>query len=125
MSDKQKIKSEMSGYERLIVWQRAHQLAIATYTITKTFPKDEKFGIISQMRRCAVSVPANIVEGYQRRSVKEKLNFFNIAHGSLAELGYYLKLTGDLGYLVPETQAQLADLRNEVGRLLHGFIKSY
>ena len=125
MRDGEQAKSETSGYERLIVWQRAHQLALATYTVTKAFPKDEKFGIISQMRRCAVSVPANIVEGYQRRSVKEKLNFFNIAHGSLAELGYYLKLTGDLGYLVPEKHSQLVELRDEVGRLLHGFIKSY
>lgn len=69
--------SDQVGYRKLIVWERAHSLVKEIYKYTGNFPKDELFGLVSQIRRCAVSVPANIVEGYSRKSVKEKLNFFN------------------------------------------------
>ncbi len=82
------------------------------------------FGLISQMRRAAVSVPANIVEGYARYWQKEKIQFYNIARGSLSELEYYLDFSFRLGYLTKENYLNLVKLRNETGRLLHGFVLS-
>ena len=108
-----------------MVWQKAHQLVLLVYSATKSFPKEEVFGLTSQMRRCAVSVPANIVEGYGRKSDKEKLNFFNIAKGSLTELEYYIELTLELGYINEKGFSDLVQLRSDVGRLLNGFSKSY
>ncbi len=108
-----------------MVWQKAHQLVLLVYSSTKSFPKEEVFGLTSQMRRCAVSVPANIVEGYGRKSDKEKLNFFNIAKGSLTELEYYIELTLELGYINEKSFNDLVQLRSDVGRLLNGFSKSY
>ena len=94
------------------------------YKITKAFPRDELFGLISQMRRCAVSVVANIVEGYGRKTSANKLQFYYIAQGSLTELEYYVDLSFDLDYLNQEDYKDLQALRDEVGRLLHGFIRS-
>ncbi|MEK7194905.1 MAG: four helix bundle protein [Patescibacteria group bacterium] len=108
-----------------MVWQKAHRLVLLVYSATKSFPKEEVFGLTSQMRRCAVSVPANIVEGYGRKSDKEKLNFFNIAKGSLTELEYYIELTLELGYINEKGFSDLVQLRSDVGRLLNGFSKSY
>ncbi len=116
--------SDQVGYKKLIVWQKAHQLAIKIYKVTKIFPRDELFGLISQMRRCAVSVAANIVEGYSRRSNKEKLNFYNIARASLSETEYYIDLSFELSYIDKEIYDDLLNSRAEVGRLLNGFINS-
>jgi len=118
-------KSDQVGYKKLIVWQKSHLLVKEIYKITGNFPKDELFGLTNQMRRCAVSVPANIVEGYSRKSVKEKLNFYNIARGSLSELEYYIDLSFDLKYIEEEKYKELLVVRAEVGRLLNGFIKSF
>ena len=112
------------GYRRLVVWQKAHALALHMYAVTREFPKDEMFGLTSQMRRSAVSVPANVVEGYARASSKEKNQFLHIARGSLAELEYYLDLTLDLGYISHKQHNELINLRNDTGRVLHGFIRS-
>ncbi|MFQ6084527.1 MAG: four helix bundle protein [Candidatus Aminicenantia bacterium] len=106
------------------MWQEADKLAFDVYKITKEFPREEMFGLISQMRRAAVSVPANIVEGYSRSSKKEKLQFYNIAKGSLTELEYYLDFSFKLDYMNREEHNKLTELRNKVGRLLGGFIKS-
>lgn len=121
----QQVTSNNQGYKRLVVWQKAHRLVLLVYSATKSFPKEEVFGLTSQMRRCAVSVPANIVEGYGRKSDKEKLNFFNIAKGSLTELEYYIELTLELGYINEKGFSDLVQLRSDVGRLLNGFSKSY
>lgn len=115
---------ENAGYRKLNVYLKAHKLAIFVYKTTKKFPRDELFGLISQMRRCAVSVPANIVEGYGRRTANDKLQFYYIARGSLTELEYYIGLAYDLGYIPAEDYKNLQLLRDEVGRLLSGFIKS-
>lgn len=112
------------GYRKLIVWQKADQLAFSVYGVTKKYPKEEMFGITSQMRRCAVSVPANIVEGYARRGVKEEANFCNIAYGSIAELEYFLDFSLRLEYLTEKDYNQLMTLRDETARLLMGYIKS-
>ena len=109
-------------FQDLQVWQRAHQLALGIYEVTKSFPDNEKFGLISQMRRAAVSVPANIAEGFKKRSEKDKANFYNISQGSLEELRYYLILAKDLKYL--DNIEELSDLIDEVGRMLHGLIRS-
>lgn len=117
-------QGNQKGYRNLIVWQEADKLAFDVYKITKEFPREEMFGLISQMRRAAVSVPANIVEGYSRSSKKEKLQFYNIAKGSLTELEYYLDFSFKLDYMNREEHNKLTELRNKVGRLLGGFIKS-
>lgn len=112
------------SYRRLVVWQKADELAFQIYLITKNFPKEEIFGLTSQMRRAAFSVPANIVEGYARSFNKEKIQFYMIARGSLTELEYSIDFSLRLKYLSDEQHLKLTSLRNEVGRLLNGFINS-
>jgi len=106
----------------LQVWQEAHQLVLLVYTLTKRFPDDEKFGLISQMRRAATSVPANIAEGFKRRGIQEKIRFYNIAEGSLEEIKYFLILSKDLGY-IPSSTNEMARAET-IGKLLHGLIAS-
>ncbi|MDP3729353.1 MAG: four helix bundle protein [bacterium] len=113
-----------AGYKKLNVYLQAHELVIMVYQLTKKFPRDELFGLVSQMRRCAVSVPANIVEGYGRRTNKDKVHFYYISRGSLNELEYYIDLSFNLGYLDKEAYNNLFSLRDDCGRLLNGFIKS-
>lgn len=113
-----------NGYKHLNVWIKAHDLVLMVYKVTKNFPKEEIFGLVSQMRRCAISVPANIVEGYGRRTSKDKLQFYYIARGSLNELEYYIDLSMELCYVTNDEYNDLIVLRNDVGRLLNGLIKS-
>jgi len=108
-------------FEDLVVWQKAHQLVIKIYRLSKTFPKDEIFGLTSQLRRAAVSVPANIVEGFKRVSRADKLRFYNIAQGSLEEVRYYFILSQDLGYA---QTVELMEKLVEVSRLLEAFMRS-
>ena len=112
------------GYKNLTVYQKADDLAVLVYLATRGFPKDELFGLTSQMRRCAVSVPANIVEGCGRRTKKDQAQFYYIARGSLNELEYYIDLAYKLKYVDEKKYNELIDIRSVVGRLLHGFIKS-
>jgi four helix bundle protein len=116
------MKSSLQGYRSLIVWQKADELAFQIYLVTNKFPKEEMFGLISQMRRSAVSVPANLVEGYARTSAKEKAQFYSIARGSLSELEYFIDFSFRLSYISKFEHELLVHLRNEVGRLLHGFL---
>ncbi|MCJ7458569.1 MAG: four helix bundle protein [candidate division Zixibacteria bacterium] len=109
-------------FEDLEVWKKAHKLVLGIYKLTRDFPKEEKFGLVSQMRRAAVSVPANLAEGFKKRSLRDKSNFYNIAQGSIEELRYYLILAKDLNY-VPENQ-ELINATEEIGRMLHGLIRS-
>lgn len=109
------------SFEDLIVWQKAHELVIGVYKITKMFPSEEKFGLVSQIRRSSVSVPANIAEGFVKKGIKDKSNFYNIAQGSLEELKYFLILAKDLEYAEDKNLILKAD---EVGRLLNGLISS-
>lgn len=108
-------------FEDLIVWQKAHQLVIKIYRLSKGFPKAEMFGLTSQLRRAATSVPANIVEGFKRVTRADKLRFYNIAQGSLEEVRYYLILSQDLEYA--EASELMEDLEG-VSRLLEAFMKS-
>lgn len=119
-----KIEAYIPGYKNLEVWKAADELAIAVYQFTRNYPKEELFGLVSQMRRCAVSVPANIVEGYGRRTDKDKLQFYYIARGSLNELEYYLDISRRLGYLPEAEHARAIELRGNVGKLLHGLMRA-
>jgi four helix bundle protein len=102
-------------FQDLLVWQQAHQWVLALYAYTAAFPKQEVYGLVSQMRRAAISIPANIAEGFRRRGKADKARFLNIAEGSLEESRYYLILAQDLGY--GDTQKLLAQLE-EVSRLV-------
>jgi len=114
--------AEIRSFRDLTKWQEAHQLVLMVYEVTKAFPDQEKFGLISQMRRAAVSVPANIAEGFKRRGLKDKIHFYNVAEGSLEELKYFFVLSEDLGYL--DSNRDLVDQSKTVGRLLNGLIAS-
>lgn len=109
------------SFEDLIVWQKAHQLTLSIYGMTKSFPREEIFGLSSQMRRAAVSVPSNIAEGFQRSGTKDKIRFFNIAQGSLEELRYQLILTRDLQFADTAPAMLLA---TEVAKLLNAYLRS-
>lgn len=114
---------ENKGYKKLRVYEEAHKLVKDVYLVTDKFPKSELFGLTSQMRRSAVSVVANILEGQARSSRKEFRQFLNIANGSLVELEYYLELALDLKYLSEEQYLELENQRHSAGLLLGGLIK--
>ncbi len=86
------------SFEQLIVWQKAHQFVLGIYRLTENFPRNETYGLTSQLRRAAVSIPANIAEGFKKRGRADKVRFMNIAQGSLKECRYYLILAKDLNY---------------------------
>ena len=92
------LEEASKSYENLSVWQKAHSLVLEIYIITKNFPKEELYGLTSQLRRAAISVPANIAEGFGRFSVAEKIRFYNISQGSLNEVKYYLLLAKELKF---------------------------
>ena len=112
------------GYKKLEVWKKADVLAKAVYAVAASFPKDEIYGVTSQLRRAALSIPVNIVEGAGRQGRKEFKQFANIALGSLAESEYLLEFCKDIGYLKDEDFLRLELLRAEVGKLLWGLYKS-
>ncbi len=115
---------EEKGYKKLIVWQKADDLAYQVYMATKIFPKEGIYGITSQLRRAALSIPTNVVEGYGRQGRKELKQFVNIALGSLAEVEYLLGFSLRLKYLTIEEHKKVQDLRQQVGNLLWKFYKS-
>ncbi len=115
---------ENIGYKKLNVYQKANQLVINIYKITKKYPKLELFGLVSQIRRASVSVVANIVEGWARRTTKDKIRFLYNARGSLTEVEYYLDLSKQLKYINNKEHEIINNLRIEVAKLLNGFIKS-
>jgi len=112
----------MRSWSDLIIWKKSHQFTLDVYKITANFPESEKYGIISQIRRAAYSVPSNIVEGHSRKTDKEFLNFLHIARGSLEEVKYFLLLSKDLNYLASEVYEKLISLASEVSYLLQKFI---
>lgn len=108
-------------FEDLLVWQKAHMFVLTVYRITEIFPKYEIYGLTSQLRRAAVSIAANIAEGFRKRSKADKVRFLNIAQGSVEECRYYLILTKDLEY------ADVSDARlllQEVSKLLEAYTRS-
>ena len=109
-------------FRQLETWQEAHRLVLMVYGITKGYPGDERFGLVSQMRRAAVSIPANIAEGFKRRGIKDKIRFYNISEGSLEELDYFFILSQGLEYIPSNTD--LMAQSETVGRLLNGLVAS-
>ncbi len=108
---------------KLIVWQKAHELVLKIYEVTKEFPKDELFALTSQIRRAAVSIPSNIVEGKARGSNKEYNRFLLIARGSLEEVKYQILLAKDLKYIDDMKYKEVLNIALETGKLLAGLIK--
>ena len=113
----------MKGHEDLRVWQKAMDLVISIYRLTKSFPKSELYGLTSQMQRATVSVPSNIAEGHPLKQTQAYCRHLAIAGGSLAELQTQLQIADRLGYLGPEFKPVLEDAR-EVGRMLAGLRRS-
>ncbi len=107
----------------LKAWEKSHKLVLLVYKATVAFPEHEKYGLVSQIRRCAISVPSNIAEGFKRRG-KDKFNFYYYAEASLEELKYQILLSYELKYIKKEKFIQLSELANETGRILNGWIKS-
>lgn len=113
----------MQNYKELKVWEKAHQVTLNVYKISKSFPKDEIYGLTSQLRRASASIPANIAEGCGKNSQLDLANFLNIALGSANETEYFLILSTDLGYLTNEDFERLSDHINEVKAMLISLIQ--
>jgi four helix bundle protein len=105
-------------FEDLVVWQKAHQFVLSVYRLTDNFPKSELYGLTSQLRRAAVSIPANIAEGFKKKGKADKARFMNIAQGSIEECRYYLILARDLNY---GDSAPLASQLEEASKLLEAY----
>lgn len=108
-------------FEDLIVWQKAHELVLDVYRVTRSFPKEEVFGLTSQIRRAAVSAPSNIVEGFNRWGTEDKARFYNYSEASLEEVRYQLLLSADLGYA---DTTELQEKAKETKRILHSYIEA-
>lgn len=114
----------MEKFWNLRIFEKAHLLVLKVYEITKQFPQEEKFGLVSQIRRAVVSIVANIVESTKRKSAKDRRNFLVIAEGSLEEVKYYLYLASELSFVTKETIDPIFVLSREVGAMLNGFRNS-
>ena len=109
------------SFQDLIVQRKAHVFVLAIYAATKNFPRYELYGLTSQLRRSAFSIPANIAEGFRKKSINDKARFLNIAEGSLEETRYYVILSKDLKYISYEQYQLLWDHSDEVARLLNAY----
>jgi four helix bundle protein len=109
------------SFEDVVVWRKAHQWVLSVYRLTERFPRQELFGLTSQLRRAAVSIPANLAEGFKKRGRADKLRFYNTAQGSLEECRYYMILSRDLGY---GDTADLMEKLSEVSRMLEAYMKA-
>jgi len=114
-------RGKSKTFKDVIVWQRAHKFVLSVYKITDNFPRTELYGLTSQFRRAAISIPANIAEGFRKNGKADECRFMNIAQGSLEECRYYLILTKDLGYF--ETKNLMLQLE-EVSKLLDAYTKA-
>jgi four helix bundle protein len=114
----------LKNYKDLKVWQKAYELCITIYKLTKHFPKEEAYGLTSQIRRSAVSVPSNIAEGYGRKTTQEYLQSLYIAYGSHCELETQVLLSKDLGYIKSDDFQKLQQDIGDVERMLKALIKS-
>ena len=113
----------MSNFKELMVWQKAIDLVTEIYKITRAFPKEEVFGLVSQMQRAAVSIPSNIAEGHERNSDKEFAQFLCIARGSLAELETQIIIAEKLSYITKEQRINILNNCYEIGRMINGLLK--
>lgn len=118
-NESRKIKS----FTDLNAWKEAHDLVLAVYKETRNFPKEELFGLVSQMRRCAVSITSNIAEGFGRQSYKEKTQFYHLSQGSLTELQNQLLIAKDVGFITKSKFKEMADKSVIVHKIINGLIK--
>ena len=118
------MSEKLKSYKELKVWQRSYQLCLEIYKITKGFPDEEKYGLTSQLRRAAVSVPSNISEGYGRKTTPEYIQFLYIAYGSICEIETQILLSGDLNYISTGKLEMLNEGIREVERMLKALIRS-
>lgn len=123
-SEIQNIKRKILNFTDLIVWQQAHILALLIYKVTKTFPREETYSLVDQMKRCVVSIGSNIAEGFSRKGKKEKMQFYFTAKGSLTELQNQVLLARDVKYLSEEIFTRINEQIISVHKLLNAFIKS-
>ncbi|MEX0881324.1 MAG: four helix bundle protein [Candidatus Saccharimonadales bacterium] len=119
-----KQESSIKDFTDLTTWQKGHELVLTIYKLTIAFPDTERFGLMSQMRRSAVSITSNIAEGFSRRSFIDKKHFYVMAHGSLTELQNQLLIARDVEYISENDFKQTADLAVIVHKMLNGLIKS-
>src|SRR3989344_2718252 len=115
---------QIRSFKDLRAWQEGHRLVLMIYDATKLFPKDEQFGLTNQIRRAAVSVTSNIAEGFSRKSLKEKIQFYSMSHGSLAEVENQIIIAKDIGYINQETFNDMSDSIIVTSKTLNGLIKS-
>ena len=115
----------MRGFKELKVWQKAHEMTVAVYETTRTFPREELYGLTSQLRRSAASIGANIAEGCGRRSDGEMARFLQIARGSASEIEYHILLARDLRYLPDQEFRRLSGQADEVQRMLTALIQRF
>jgi len=110
------------SFTDLDVWKRAHQVTLAVYKATQSFPREERYGLTSQIRKAAYSIPANVAEGFGRRAPRDKAHFYTVSKGSLEELRYFLILAKDLGYM--EVSKEINDLVDDTARMLNRLYSS-
>jgi four helix bundle protein len=115
---------KIKSFTDLTVWQKAHELALLVYTLTEKFPRSEQFGVVSQLRRSPASVPANIAEGFGRRTTRELLRSLQIASGELEETRYFMILSRDLQRISAEDFARVNANCDSVGQLIHALERS-
>jgi len=121
--DKCQMFEPSKSFTDLIVWQKAHEFVLEVYKVTRDYPMEERFALCSQFQRAAVSIPANIAEGYKKLSKADKLRFLNISQGSLEECRYYIILSRDLSYISVKTKNELTGTLEEVSKLLNSYIR--
>jgi four helix bundle protein len=114
----------ITTFQDIKAWQKSHALTLEVYRLTAIYPKHELFGLTSQTRRAAVSVPSNIAEGFRRKGKNDSLHFYNIAQASLEELKYQLLLARDLKYIEPVEYENVLVIAEETSKLLAGWVKS-
>ena len=114
----------MRDFRKIQVRQKSHELTLRLYKVTSAFPKEELYGLTSQIRRASASIPSNIAEGCGRNTQTELARFIHIASGSASELDYHLLLAHDLGFVDQEIYLELANMISEIKRMLHGFEKT-
>ena len=112
------------SFKDIIAWQKAHQFVLLVYKVTKSFPEWERYGLCSQFQRAAVSIAANIAEGYKKLSKADKLRLMNVAQGSLEECRYYVLLSKDLGYIPENAYVYLNDSIEETSKFLNLYCKA-
>jgi four helix bundle protein len=118
------MEGKISTYKDLIVWQKSIQLVTDIYALTKTFPSDERYGMVSQLNRAVISVPSNIAEGWGRELSKNYLQFLRVSQGSLMEVETMILISKNLGYINETNFKELNKKIEEVGKILQGLIKS-